>query len=654
MILVVDDEQYSRTLLSTILTSEGYRVRAAETGELALASIPIELPKLILLDIHMPRMDGFEVCRRLKHGAETRDIPVIFLGASNELRERIEGFGLGAVDFITKPFQREELLARVRTHLELGRLRARLESQVAERTAELRESEARFRTLANSAPVLIWASGLDKLCTFFNQGWLDFTGRTMEQELGDGWAAGVHPDDLDRCLATYVSSFDARQEFKMEYRLRRADQKFRWILDHGVPLFAPGGIFRGYIGSCVDITDLKTAQDEALRRQKLESVAVLAAGVAHDFNNLLGGIIADADLALDDMKTASLPVKEVQEIRQVAFRASEIVRELMVYSQQEAPDDFEPVHLSQLIQDMVELLKISVPKHITLTTDLAKNLPPVRGHGTQIRQVVMNLIINASEAIGEPQGTIGVRALLADGKELSPGSAESPAAQCVRLEVSDTGRGMTADETARIFDPYFTTKFTGRGLGLAVVQGVVRAHGGSIHVLSAPGRGTTFQILFPCWTGEVTRAPRAEVTVSPQSDDRVTGTVLVVEDQDTLRKAIVKALRIEHFSVLEAADGWAAIDLLRAGISTIDLILLDLKIPGAKSREVLEEAQRLRPGIRVVMTSANSKEAARESVSLAQSLPFIRKPFQLRDLVAMLRETLSAAGPQRVRSGGAG
>ena len=654
MILVVDDEPESQTLLTAILTSEGYEVRAANTGELALASIPIETPELILLDVRMPEMDGFAVCRRLKQIADSQHIPIIVLSASNEVSERIEGFRLGAVDFVNKPFQREELLARVRTHLELGRLRNQLELQVAERTAELRESEARFRTLADSAPVMIWASGPDKLCTFFNKVWLDFTGRTMEQELGDGWAQGVHPEDLESCMATYVSSFDARRNFKMEYRLRRADGENRWLLDHGVPLFAPGGAFRGYIGSCVDITDLKTAQDEALRRQKLESVALLVAGVAHDFNNLLGSIIADADLALQEMRSGSLAVEEVEAVRKVAFRASEIVRELMVYSGHEAVVDFEPVHLSLLIQDMVKLLRVSVPKHVTIRTDLAERLALVRGHAPQIRQVVMNLIINASEAIGETPGTITVRVARPTSKDLAAVNAEPAPGGYVRLEVSDTGCGMTADAQARVFDPYFTTKLAGRGLGLAVVQGVVRAHGGAIHVVSAPKRGTTFQILFPRWAEEVRQVHSAETRGARQLDSRVAATVLVVEDEGTLRQAVVKMLRNEQFSVLEAADGSAAIDLLRSYAGEVDVILLDLTIPGAKSREVLEEARRLRPGMRVLLTSANSKESAREAINLAPSTPFIRKPFQLRDLVSTLRETLSAPGSERTRSGSAG
>ena len=319
-ILIVDDESESRTLLTETLRSEGFAVRAADRGELALASLAIKKPELILLDIRMPGMDGFAVCRRLKESEDTRDIPVIILSASGELSDRIEGLHLGAVDFVTKPFQREELLARVRTHLEFSRLRAHLEERVAKRTAQLRESEERFRAIADAAPVMIWISGIDKSCIFVNQRWLEFTGQSMDNALGIGWSDPVHSDDFNRCLATYTSSFDACRNFEMEYRLRRSDGEYRWVLDRGVPRFSPEGVFSGYIGSCIDITDRKQNQDTMLASQKLESLGVMAAGVVHDFGNLLGTILADADLALSEMDSDSPGRDSVQEIAAVALR----------------------------------------------------------------------------------------------------------------------------------------------------------------------------------------------------------------------------------------------------------------------------------------------------------------------------------------------
>ena len=362
-ILVVDDEADSRSLLTGILVSEGYHVRTADSGRLALASVDAWLPELILLDIRMQGMDGFEVCRRLKAGDKSQRVPVIFITAASDVEERVTGLAVGAVDYISKPFQREELLARVRTHLELSRLRENLERQVSDRTAELsstvdqlRESEQRFRNMADTAPVMIWVSGTDKLCTFFNKTWLTFTGRSMEEEHGDGWTKGIHPDDLERCLGIYTSAFDGRRDFQMEYRLRRADGEYRWVLNNGIPRFAPSGAFAGYIGSATDITDLKRIQEEALSKQKLETLVSLTRGIAHDFNNMVGAILAQAELAESDLAERLLPTEEVHQIKEVAIRASEIVRELMIYSGQEEAK-LQPVDLSGLVEEMSGLLK---------------------------------------------------------------------------------------------------------------------------------------------------------------------------------------------------------------------------------------------------------------------------------------------------------
>ena len=501
----------------------------------------------------------------------------------------------------------------------------------------VRESEARFRKMADAAPVMIWVSGQDKRCTFFNRGWLEFTGRTYEQGLGNGWAEAVHPEDQNRWIVTYTSSFDERRSFQVEYRLRRADGEYRCVLDTGVPMFTSGGDFEGYIGSCIDITDLKRAQEENLHRQKLESVGVLAAGIAHDFNNLLGGILIQAQVVEDEMPARPPIVDELRKIKNLALRGSEIVRELMVYAGRETTR-VEPLDLSALVEDMLELLKISISKRAVLTIRLAKNLPAVKAQASQIRQILMNLITNASEAIGESDGVITVTTSLAPVNTPS-GSAdavEPPERDRVRLEVSDTGCGMTQEEITKIFDPFYTTKFAGRGLGLSVVQGIVRAHWGTVALQSAPGRGTTFQILFPC--ADQPAEPRADREAGEPADHPLVTrrTVLLVEDEDTLRAAVAKMLRRRGFVVIEAADGSCAIDALCDSNNQIDVILLDMTIPGADSAEVVEQARKIRPATRIVITSAYSQDARSRFADVPQVAGYIRKPFLANHLADLL------------------
>ena len=364
----------------------------------------------------------------------------------------------------------------------------------------LRESEARFRNMADTAPVMIWISGPDGLATFFNKGWLDFTGRGIEQELGYGWASAVAPDQRDDCLAGYSSAFDGRRPWRAECQLRRADGEYRWMVCTGAPRISPDGAFAGFITSCSDITDLKCVQEASLARQKLESLGVLAGGIAHDFNNLLGSIHANAEIAELEGADGSFPAEEIQAIKTISIRASEIVRQLMIYAGHDRSDS-QPLDLSYLVNEMLELIRISISKCAVLKTDLAKDLPAVLGNGPQLQQVVMNLVLNASDALGEKGGEIAVKTSVRTGGQ---GSEVSPAISLregdyVCLEVSDTGSGITREAQARIFDPFFTTKFVGRGLGLAVVQGVVRAHKGEIELVSTPGQGTTFKVFWPVY-----------------------------------------------------------------------------------------------------------------------------------------------------------
>ena len=502
----------------------------------------------------------------------------------------------------------------------------------------LRESQEQFHTVANTAPVMIWTVDLNRLCTFVNKPWCDFKGRTMEQELGNGWAEGIHPEDMSQCLATYHASFDARRSFQIEYRLRRADGEYRRILDSGTPQYR-NGEFTGYIGSCVDVTEARRTQEESFALQKLESLGTLATGIAHDFNNLLGAVLAQTELAISEVESGARPDEELEAVRNATLRGSEIVRQLMIYAGKES-DVLELVDCSKVVDGMLDLLKVAVSRHADLVTDPAEGLPAVRARPAQISQIVMNLVVNASEALGDCDGVIRVTTEHIALRRDEAAAKGLPDGDYVRLKVSDTGSGMSPDTQAKLFDPFFTTKFSGRGLGLAVVHGIVRSLQGAIQVASELGKGTTFQVLLPCAEADAKSDPAGVHRAAEPAPPAPWATILIVEDEEQLRLGVAKMLRKAGWETLEAANGTAAIDLLRASEVEIDLVLLDLTIPGSSSLEVIDEAELARPDLKVILTSAYSEEVAGPLMSAPPVCGFIRKPFELGQLMQKLRSAV--------------
>jgi len=399
------------------------------------------------------------------------------------------------------------------------------------------------------------------------------------------------------------------------------------------PVFDQTGKCTHLVGSVHDITDLKRTQEEALEMQKLECIGTLAGGIAHDFNNLLGAVEAQADLSLVKLAAGAPCKDELNSIREVAMRGSEIVRQLMIYAGKES-SAVELIDLSNIVHEMFPLLQVSVSKHVVMDSELGRDLPKISASAPQMRQLLLNLVTNASDAIGDRDGVIRVITR-------HPISSLSER-DCVALEVVDTGCGMSPETQARMFDPFYTTKSFGHGLGLAVVDGIVRSLGGLTGVTSELGEGTTVQILLPCAEPKCETPNHAMSTIEESVSPSTQATVLIVEDEDLLRQPVAKMLRNSGFQVLEAADGSSAIDLLRTATENIDLILLDITLPGASSVDVIAEAARTRPDIRVVVTSAYSPGMLTTPLSASQVRGFIRKPFQFKDLVNELHRAASA------------
>ncbi len=508
--------------------------------------------------------------------------------------------------------------------------------------AAMRESDLQYREVFDNISACLF------LVDVTPDGRFKFVGFNPAEEAAVGLSTAdvsgkfveeVFSEELARKLTeNYRRCLEAGRAIKYDDELNFPSGR-RYFHSNLIPLQDAAGSIKRIIGACIDITDLKRTQEEALAKQNLESLGVLASGIAHDFNNLLGGISALAELIEADLAVTSVPCEEIQKIKAAAIRGSEIVRELMVYAGQDESQFVEAVDLSSLVEEMLELVKVSISKHAVLRTDLAADLPRVPGNAPKIRQVVMNLVINASEAIGAKHGLITLTTThVRRDKDLGADtSTDVPQGDFVRLEVSDTGCGI-GDAGAKIFEPFFSTKFAGRGMGLAVVKGIVRDHGGTIDVESVPGQGTTFRVLLPCSAKSAAEVPRAMPVSDPTLAKARTGMILVVEDEELLREAVSKLLRRIGFHVVEAGDGSHAIELMRKHKDDLRAVLLDVTLPGISSREVLAEALRIRPDLNVVVTSAYSKELVEASFAGLRIQDFIRKPFHLSEMVRLLDE----------------
>jgi PAS domain S-box-containing protein len=364
---------------------------------------------------------------------------------------------------------------------------------------QLLESEARFQVMADTAPVLIWMTGTDGLCNYFNKPWLEFTGRTMDQEVGTGWTKGVHPDDVQGCFDVFLPAFHTRQPFRMEYRLRRADGEYRWVIESGIPRYA-GGEFAGYIGSNIDITDLKRAAEERERLRQVKSelahlnrvttMGELTASIAHEIKQPISAAHTNAKTCLRWLGRDQPDIEEAREavsrIIQDVTRASEIISRIRGLFKKGEPERGS-VDVNEVIGEMISLLRSEAVRHaISVHTELAPELPKVSADRVQLQQVLMNLMLNGIEAIsaGKVAGDLTIR------------SQQDPENR-VLISVSDSGVGLPPDRAHKVFDAFFTTKPQGIGMGLSLSRSIIEAHGGRLWATGNPDRGATFQFTLP-------------------------------------------------------------------------------------------------------------------------------------------------------------
>jgi len=387
-----------------------------------------------------------------------------------------------------------------------------------------------------------------------------------------------------------------------------------------------------------DITEEQRLKEQMGHAQRLESLGVLAGGIAHDFNNLLTAIMGNAGLARSKLKSASPANEHLLRIEGSTRKAADLCKQMLAYSGK-GKFIVQALNLTNMVEEMLDLLQVSIAKNVVLKFDLSQALPVVEADASQLQQVIMNLVINASEAIDNNSGVISVATgvMQADHRYLSEtwldeGLSEGRYAY---LEVSDTGCGMDKTTMAKIFDPFFTTKFTGRGLGMSAILGIVRGHKGAIKVYSEPGRGTTFKVLLPITELSVAEP---EVQQNNSANWHGEGTVLIVDDEETIREVAGLMLEEMGFDVLLAENGLVGVDLYRKHQAEIVAVLLDMTMPKMNGEETFCELRRINPDVTVILSSGYNEQDATQRFLGKGLAAFIQKPYAPEELCNIMME----------------
>ncbi|HVY70244.1 MAG TPA: response regulator [Verrucomicrobiae bacterium] len=625
LILIVDDEAASRHGLEALLLHEGYRLALAADGPAALDKAALLRPDVILLDLTLPGMTGHEVCRRLRENPRLAETPVLALAQTRDEETRRLSLEAGADDLVTKPVDRAELRARLRTITRLHRYRRSLEER------------SRAEPIIELSPdgIII-------------------VDERLEIRLINRVARSLLAAPADRSLAGMVltaliptmegAAFKQRLQALLEGRETRCDLEATFVRFNGEPFPAEisAGLFpleerNGVQLTLRDVAGRRKTQTEQARIDRLHSIGTLASGVAHDLNNCLTPVMGAAQM-LEEEITSETGRALLKASVQAARKGATVLRQLQMFARG-GEGERESLQLKYLMREVAQTLEQTFPRSIRVETRVPAGLPLVRGDSAQLRQVLMSLCLNAREAMPDG-GVISLEARAIPAAEAAPffppGMKPVP---CMRMTVADNGRGMPPEVAGKIFEPFFTSKpaGSGAGLGLSTALGIVRSHGGFVQVESVPGKGTRIHVSLPA-VEEPEQAAAPEPGQIPRGKGEL---VLVVDDEPAIRQICQTALERHGYQALVAADGATAVGLCASYQATLRVVLVDAVMPVLDGPATLRALARVHPAARVVVMCGWLERDHFQGTPTGPKPVFLTKPFDVWSLLASVREALA-------------
>jgi PAS domain S-box-containing protein len=633
-ILVVDDQLHNIKLLEGFLVKQEYDIIPAESGEEALEKLSINQVDLVLLDVKMPEMSGLEVLTKLRADKKSERIPVVMITAHNEHEARVKAFESGCDDFITKPFDQYELLARVKSLLRIKFLNDEVDEAADEK---LREEKVFIENALNTLQDIFFVLNSKGIFLRWNKAMTDVSGYIASE------IALMQPVDLfrnddiervSRALRETVkegsSCIDAmlvtKDERKIPYEIKTA-----LIRDHAGNLIAISGIGR-------DLTERNKLEAQLLQAQKMEAVGTMAGGIAHDFNNMLSVIMGYGNMVMDKLEAGSPEKGHINQVLIAADKAASLTKRLLIFSRKQLVE-VKSVNLNVLIHDLHKMLVRIIKENIDFNLDLADLPLRVLADAGQIEQVLINLAANASDAMQEGgRLTISTSLEEMDDQYVALCGYGKPGRYAL-IKVADTGHGMDAETRNKIFEPFFTTREIGEGtgLGLAISYGIVKRHEGLINVYSEPGQGTIFKIYLPLSEEVASPTGEREEAVPVKGGNE---TILVVEDDTALRDLTRMVLESFGYTVISAEDGEDATTKFMENKERISLVLLDMILPKKSGKEVSAAIRKASPRINILFTSGYTMDVFKSKEWTESGFDFIVKPSRPTELLQKVREIL--------------